>query len=132
MKVDKLMRLEENLKILKEMKATFTIENLLSNKNDEWALRYGFFESLQIIIDLACHIVTDKNLASPKTYNECIRVLVQNNYIEKSLGDRLTKIFGLRNLMIHEYGIVEVEKLFLYLNQLHDIDDFIKVYKEIM
>lgn len=83
MKTDKLIRLEENLRILKSIKDNYKLEDLISNKVAEWGLRYGLFESIQIIIDLACHIVAKKNLGTPKNYSECISFLVSNNIINQ-------------------------------------------------
>lgn len=52
MKTDKLNRLEENLKILKSIKDNYSLDNIIADKVDEWGLRYGLFESIQIMIDL--------------------------------------------------------------------------------
>jgi uncharacterized protein YutE (UPF0331/DUF86 family) len=92
--IDKLTRLEENLTALKKIKENYTLDDISSEKIDEWGLRYGFFESIQIIIDLACHIVAEKNLGTPKNYAECITLLVTNKYIKIDLGGKLTKMIG--------------------------------------
>ena len=122
---DKLKRLEENLVILTRFKRDYTFEKISSDKIDEWGLRYGIFESIQIIIDLACSLVSEKNLGIPKNYSECIILLVNNNYISKLLGDRIISMVGLRNLLVHEYGIIDVKKLFEYLDHIQDIKDFV-------
>jgi len=124
MKSDKLKRLEENLIILSSIKDNYSLDDLISDKVDEWGLRYGLFESIQIIIDLACSIVSEKNLGIPKNYSECIWLLTSNNYLEKELGERIIGMVGLRNLLVHEYGIIDVKRLFEYLNHLEDIKDF--------
>lgn len=124
MKSDKLKRLEENLMILSSIKDNYSLDDLISDKVDEWGLRYGLFESIQIIIDLACSIVSEKNLGIPKNYSECIGLLTSNNYLEKELGKRIMGMVGLRNLPVHEYGIIDVKRLFEYLDHLEDIEDF--------
>ncbi|HSD64676.1 MAG TPA: DUF86 domain-containing protein [Ignavibacteriaceae bacterium] len=123
--IDKLIRLEENLKALKTIKDKYTLQDILSDKVDEWGLRYGFFESIQIIIDLACHIAAQKNLGTPKNYSECISFLIMNNYIKKDLGEKIIKMIGLRNIIIHDYGIIDIEKLYGYLDELDDLSNFI-------
>ncbi len=45
--------LEENIVNLNVLKQKFTIEDIKENKLDEWSLRYGIFESIQIIIDMS-------------------------------------------------------------------------------
>lgn len=131
MKTDKLNRLEENLKILKSIKDNYSLDDMISDKVDEWGLRYGLFESIQIIIDLACHITAEKNLGTPKNYSDCISLLISNRYLKHDLGKKIISMIGLRNLLIHEYGIIEIEKLWEYLNYLDDIGDFIYAIQDI-
>jgi uncharacterized protein YutE (UPF0331/DUF86 family) len=121
---DKLKRLEENLRVLNDFKGKYGLEDLLANKVDEWALRYGLLECIQIIIDVSCSFVAEKNLGIPKNYSECILLIVSNNYLNKDLGERIIKMVGLRNLFVHEYGIIDLNKLYEYLNHLDDIRDF--------
>ncbi|MDY0082631.1 MAG: DUF86 domain-containing protein [Ignavibacteriaceae bacterium] len=121
---DKLKRLEENLNILNKIKDNYTLDDIISDKVDEWGLRYGLLESIQIIIDLSCSIVSEKNLGIPKNYSDCINLIINNNYIEKELGKRILSMVGLRNLLVHEYGIIDVNKLYEYLNYLQDLKDF--------
>ena len=108
---DKLKRLEENLRTLHKIKEEYTVEDIITDKVDEWGLRYGLFESIQIIIDIACSIVSDKNLGIPKNYSECISLLINNKYLENELGQKISRMVGLRNLLVHEYGIIDVRRL---------------------
>ena len=121
---DKLKRLEENLRVLNDFKGKYSLEDLLANKVDEWALRYGLLECIQIIIDVSCSFIAEKNLGIPKNYSECILIIVSNKYLDKDLGERIIKMVGLRNLFVHEYGIIDLNKLYEYLNHLDDIRDF--------
>ena len=121
---DKLKRLEENLRILNNFKKDYSLKEVSTNKVDEWSLRYGLLESIQIIIDLACSFVSEKNLGMPENYSDCINLLISNKYLDKKLGERLTRMVGLRNLLVHEYGIIDVQRLYEYLDHLQDIRDF--------
>ena len=121
---DKLKRLEENLRSLSLIKAEYTLQDIQNNKIDEWGLRYGLFESIQLIIDIACSIVTQKNLGIPKNYSDCIQFLITNKFLNKDLGERIKSAVGLRNLLVHEYGIVDINKLYEYLDNIQDIRNF--------
>jgi uncharacterized protein YutE (UPF0331/DUF86 family) len=121
---EKLKRLEENLRVLGKFKDDYTLEDVIADKVDEWALRYGLLESIQIIIDLSCSFVAEKNLGIPKNYSECIMLIVSNKYLDKDLGERIMRMVGLRNLLVHEYGIIDVQRLYEYLDHLNDIRDF--------
>ncbi len=126
--IEKLKRLEENLRVLNDFKAQYSLEDLLANKVDEWALRYGLLESIQIIIDVSCSFVADKNLGIPKNYSECIELIISNNYLDKESGKRIIQMVGLRNLLVHEYGIIDVKKLYEYLDHLNDIKEFANAF----
>ena len=80
---------------------------------------------------MACHIAAEKNLGVPKNYSDCISLLVSNKYLKHDLGKKIISMIGLRNLLIHEYGIIETEKLWEYLNYLADIEDFIYAIQDI-
>ena len=124
MMTDKLKRLEENLRILSNFKKNYTLEDVIADKVEEWGLRYGLLESIQIIVDIACSFVAEKNLGIPQNYSECISLLISNKYLDKKLGERIIGTVGLRNLLVHEYGIIDVRKLYEYLDHLQDIRDF--------
>lgn len=121
---DKLKKLEENLRILSKIKEGYSIDDIIADKVDEWGLRYGLFESIQIVIDIACSVVAEKNLGVPKNYSECITILISNKYLDEQLGEKIIPMVGLRNLLVHEYGVIDIRKLYEYLNHIQDLKDF--------
>ena len=66
--LERLNQLEINIIELEKFKSSYTVENLKSDLQIQWSLRYGLLESIQIIIDLACHLVAENNLGNPKSY----------------------------------------------------------------
>ena len=126
--MEKLKHLELNVKTLAEIKDTLTIEEIEKNKRYEWQIRYGLFESIQIVIDISCKIVSTYNLGNPKEYKECIKLLQQQRYLSKELSKKVVSMVGLRNLLVHEYVQIDNKKLYEYLNFL---DDFIAFANEI-
>ncbi|MEZ0343767.1 MAG: DUF86 domain-containing protein [Caldimicrobium sp.] len=126
--IERLKILEENLYILEDFKKNLTWEEL-KNKRNEWAIRYGLFESIQIIIDISCHLVSKYNLGHPKTYGECIELLKKYDYISEDMAKILLKMIGLRNLLIHEYLKIDFKKLFSFLENIEDFKNFIKAVK---
>jgi len=121
---DRLEKLEENYTQLEKFKESVSLNDVLQNKTDEWALGYGLFESIQIIIDISCHLVSKYNLGNPKTYIDCIDLLVQNNYLDSKLGEKLNGMIGLRNILIHEYVKIDLDKLYQLLNSINDFKEF--------
>ncbi len=70
------------------------------------------------------------NLGMPKNYAESITILISAGYLKKELGKKIIKMVGLRNMLVHEYGIIDVVKLFEYLNYLDDIRAFVNAIKD--
>lgn len=124
--LDRIILLETNIKNLKNLKILFEKNpDLLNEKIYDWSLRYGLFESIQIIIDIACSVTSKYNLGNPKSYSECIELLIEFNHLEKKLGEKVISMIGLRNLLAHEYLMVDVQKLFAFLDFINDFEDFI-------
>lgn len=129
--LDRIGRLEENIHVLFSLKKRFSYEDVSSDKANEWALRYGLLESLQMIIDISCHIVSKYNLGNPSTYSECIELLGKFDYITPELEERLLSMIGLRNILVHEYISVDVKKLYSLLDNLDDLRRFIDAVKDL-
>lgn len=91
----------------------------------DWALRYGFFECIQIIIDLSVFLVSKLNFGSPEYYLESIELLHNNNILDDELFSSLTKIVGLRNKLVHDYDEIKIDQLILYLDEISDFKAFV-------
>ena len=123
--------LENNIIELEKMKVQSEHEpDLFQKKTNEWSLRYGILESIQIVIDISCHIVGKYNLGNPNSYGNCVELLVKFNYIEESLGKNIRSMIKLRNLLAHEYAFIDVNKLTSYLSLLGDFRNFIRSVNE--
>lgn len=126
--LEKLKHLEENIKTLKEIKSSVSLDDLKVNKRFEWEVRYGLFESIQIVIDITCKISSEYNLGKPKSYKECVELLAKHDYLSQDISSKLISMVGLRNILVHEYVQIDDAKLYNFLNYL---DDFILFVHEI-
>ena len=120
----RLQTLENNVAELQRMKSEYSAEIVKRDKTKEWALRYGLLESIQIVIDISCHIVVHHNLGNAETYSDCIRLLADFDIVEKDLEEHLLAMAGLRNILVHEYIAIEVDRLFDMLDRLEDFTSF--------
>jgi len=128
--LDRIRKLEENIAELERFRSSHTVEEVRRDRHLEWALRYGLFEAIQIVIDVCCHLVSEYNLGAPTTYSECVHFLRVGGYISPGLAEKLTAMIGLRNLLIHEYIRVVPEKLFGLLENVDDFKAFIAEIEE--
>ena len=127
--LERLEQLERNVVELESFKTNTTAIDIKSDIQKQWTLRYGLFESIQIVIDLACHLSSYYNLGNPNTYAGCIELLVTNKYLSDTLGKKLVNMVGLRNLLTHEYITIDIERLYGLLDKLNDFTDFAEEIK---
>lgn len=122
--------MENNVAELRELKSAYSPSDIKRDKKKEWALRYGLLESIQIVIDLSCHLAVHHNLGNAETYSDCIQLLGQFDIIDKDLEDRLVGMAGLRNILVHEYVAVDIDRLVAFLDHLDDFTAFASAVSE--
>ena len=130
--LERLKLLEENISELLKFRNKTSLVDIQNDKSKEWALRYGLIETIQIVIDIACHMVSKYNLGNPSTYAECIELLEKYAYIDKTISMKLLGVVGLRNILIHEYVAVDNTKLYDLLKNIDDIRNFIHKIKDVI
>ena len=54
-------------------------------------------------IDIAMHIVAEKELGVPQNSREAFEFLEENNLIEEKTAEKLKAMVGFRNIAVHEY-----------------------------
>ena len=127
--LDRLHQLEDNIAELLQFKIKNSFEDIKGNKSIEWSLRYGFLETIQIIIDISCHLASKYNLGNPKSYSECIELLSKYKYIDEGLNEKMVGMVGLRNILVHEYINIDLHQLYDLLNNIEDFKEFVKKIK---
>jgi uncharacterized protein YutE (UPF0331/DUF86 family) len=65
--------------------------------------------AIQAAIDAASHVVSDERLGEPARNRELFSLLTAAGWIPRELGSRLEELAGFRNVLVHEYTIVDLE-----------------------
>ncbi len=60
-------------------------------------------------IDLANYTIKTEKLGLPKESKDSFRLLAENKIIPKDLADRLCKMIGFRNILVHEYQDLDLQ-----------------------
>jgi len=115
--LERLIQLETNIVELEKFQQKYAIDEIKNDRQVQWILRYGLFESIQIVIDLSCHLAAKYNLGNAQTYSDCIALLKKEKYLSIEVSEKLLGMIGLRNILIHEYVAVDIAKLYELLNQ---------------
>jgi uncharacterized protein YutE (UPF0331/DUF86 family) len=127
---ERLKNLDFNIAELRKMASVYDEALYKSDTQKQWALRYGLFESIQIVIDIACHITSEHNLGNAKTYRECIDALHSSHVVDNELANKLKSMIGFRNILIHEYVRIDQSKLPEFFNHLDDFQAFSKAIEK--
>jgi len=78
--------------------------------------------AIQVILDIANHIVADERLGLVEEYRDALRLLGENGFLSMKLARELLPMAGLRNLLVHDY--LEVDRKRLYDLLQHCLGDF--------
>lgn len=127
--LERLQRLETTVRELQRFAQTYSLADVRQNTHLEWALRYGFLEAIQMVIDISCQIVSRHNLGVPTTYAECIDLLHRVGYVDHHLVDTLRGMVGLRNILVHEYISFNLEQLYELLHRVSNFQQFAEQIK---
>lgn len=86
--------------------------------------------SIQAIIDTVQLVVIDEGLEKPDENQEAIVFLFEKKIISSDLAEKLDGIVGFRNILVHEYGKIDKERVYDYLQE--KIGDLEQFQKEIL
>lgn len=125
----KLSELEEYYKQIKEYE-TITA----SRYSDDWKVQRIVERTLQMMIetcvDIAGHIISDKEYRIPKSYSDTFKVLNENNIVNAELFKSMEKMAKFRNIIVHDYDEVDAEIIVGILKK--DLIDFMSFKKAIV
>ena len=72
-----------------------------------------------------------QTISELRNYGDCVRKIAQFNYIPKPLESQLLSMIGLRNLLVHEYAIIEPDRLYDFIGDLSIFRDFITCVRDL-
>ena len=117
----KLSELDEYLRQIREY------ERITVNRySGDWKIQRIIERTLQMMIetcvDIAGHIISDKEYRIPKCYSDTFRVLHEEKIVNDKLFASLDKMAKLRNVVVHQYDKVDAEIVVGILKK--DLKDF--------
>jgi len=128
----KLSELKNNLKVLYELKET-PFGELSDSVKNQWTIFYGLQVSIQIIIDIGNHILASIGENQIEDYVDIIEKLGKRGVIPENFANKIRNMPGLRNILVHEYGVINIKKIYDILqNNLSDFEDFILYITEFL
>lgn len=104
----------------------YSLQEIETDIDIRGALERYLYLAIQTTIDLAEAIVAYKNLRKPTTMSENFYILQEASIIEPNLAKTLAKMVGFRNIIAHDYEVIDYSIVFDVLhNRLKDIELFL-------
>ena len=89
-----------------------SVEEFLNDDMVQDVVEYNLFIAINMMIDIANHIVVDNNLGNPETLGEAFSILNKEKYISEEERKVYRNMVGLRNILSHEY--INIDKKIIY------------------
>jgi uncharacterized protein YutE (UPF0331/DUF86 family) len=116
----KLEQLGEYVSILREYQSN-EIEEIRDNRTLRAAVERYMEVSLACMIDICEMVISSERFIRPDTYREAILTLGKHNILPRDFAEKLAPAAGFRNVLVHMYTDIDLEKLYSHLQ--NDIDD---------
>ena len=103
-----------------------SLEEYLQDDIIQDVVEYNLFIAINMMVDIATHIVVDNNIGNPETLGEAFNILNKEKYLSDDEAKIYRNMVGLRNILSHEY--LKIDKKIIYdilQNNLIDIKKFI-------
>ncbi len=92
-----------------------------------WIVEKGLEILIQNLLDIGAHLLASEIKNDWDDYGEVILKLGKHGVIPVEFSDRIKGMAGLRNILVHEYLKIDLNKLFHYFKyQLEDFVQFIR------
>ncbi|MEE9495865.1 MAG: DUF86 domain-containing protein [Desulfobacterales bacterium] len=108
-------------------KRNIDLDSFLKDIDTQESILFNVQMAVQNCIDIAAHIISEKGLGVPGSTTEMFYVLGKNGYLDKDLTQKMVKAVGFRNLIVHEYGKIELEQVYeIAQNDINDLNEYLK------
>jgi len=107
----KLAQLEEYIQDVNALKNKPREEYIRRHPTEDLAER-RLEKAVQCAIDIASYIVTREAMGNPGQYRDLFHFLGREGITDAALTERLEKMAGFRNILIHEYSYIEEELVY--------------------
>ena len=104
-----------------EVKRSVKLEEFLGDLDIQESILFNLQMAVQNCIDIAAHVISDEELGVAGSTNEMFYILQENGYLSPALTEKMVGALGFRNLVIHEYGKIDLKKVYQIAHE--DVDD---------
>jgi len=108
-------------------KSDISLKEFKSNTDTQDIVIYNLQLAIQGAIDIASHIISDEGWGVPNTLVGLFDILHGHKVIDEGLTSIMKRMVGFRNIIIHEYDEIDLDKVYQILtSSLGDFENFLK------
>jgi len=106
-----------------------TVDAFLEDRTAREIVMLNLFLALQEAISIAAHWIADEGWSVPATHGEMFTTLADRGVLTAPLANRLRAAAGLRNLIAHQYGVLDSRRVHAIASA--DLDDLLVLCREL-
>lgn len=126
----KASKVDSHLRRIRE-KRTASLDQFLEDLDRQESILFNLQMAIQNCIDMAAHIISDEDLGVAGSTNEMFYILQENGYLDPGLTEKMVASVGFRNLIVHEYGNVDLKKVYQIAHKhIDDLENFLRMLLE--
>lgn len=84
----------------------------LADRTAQEVVAFNLFLAFQDALDVASHIIADRGWQLPTNAREGFEILERNGMLSSVVAQEMAKCAGLRNLIAHAYGSLDLGRLY--------------------
>ena len=108
-------------------KRNVDLDSFIKDIDRQESILFNIQTGVQNCIDIAAHIISDESFGVPGSTTEMFYLLEKNGYLDNDLTQKMIKAVGFRNLIVHEYGRIELEQVYeIAQNDVNDLNEYLK------
>ena len=108
-------------------KANVSLKEFKSDADLQDVIIHNLQLAIQGAIDIASHIISDEGWGVPNTLVGLFDILKEHKVLDEKITDVMRRMVGFRNIIVHEYDEVDLDKVHQILtSRLDDFNGFLK------
>ena len=108
-------------------KRNIDLRTFLKDIDIQESILFNIQMAVQNCIDIAAHIISDEGFGLPGSTNEMFYLLEENGYLDHEITEKMVKSVGLRNLVVHEYSKIDLDRIFeVAQKDITDLNEYLK------
>ena len=120
----KIAQVQHYVQRLRE-KQSVSIQELQANEDLQDIVLHNLQNAIQGCLDMATHIIADEGWAIPPTQAGLFQTLSDHQVVSPEQSAQMKAMVGFRNIIIHEYAVVNMKKVYdILMHHLQDFDRF--------